>query len=208
MKRLVMILCVVLAPGVAHAGDLATDSKHGITMRVPDGLHALPAGMAQRNAIFSFARGEPGTPGFEILGVTALGGTIGPEKFDTKPVIEGIGAAMGMTVISSSQRTLAWKGFELDGFIATLRKDDVVATLAGAQVPVRGEAVQIIMMRLGDEQLGDELQTVLTGFDAESNWLTTDERIEKLVVGGLTLLMTVGGVAYFVIRRRRARAAR
>ncbi len=75
----------------------------------------------------------------------------------------------------------------------------------GVQVPVRGEAVQIIIMRLGDKEVDDELQAVLTDFEAESNWLTNDERIEKLVVGGLTLLVTVGGVAYFVIRRRRQR---
>ncbi len=60
-------------------------------------------------------------------------------------------------------------------------------------------------MRLGDKEVDDELQAVLTDFEAESNWLTNDERIEKLVVGGLTLLVTVGGVAYFVIRRRRQR---
>jgi hypothetical protein len=205
MTRLVMILCVVMAAGVAHA-ELATDSKHGITMRVPDGFQAFPAGMAQARAIFSYARGEPGEPDFEVLGVTALGGTIGREAFDTKPIIQGMAAAMGLTVVSSSQRSLAWKGFELDGFIATLRKDDVIATVAGVQVPVRGEAVQIIMMRLGDKDLGNELQAVLAGFEAESNWLTDDERIKKLVVGGLTLVAIILG-AYFVIRRRRQRAA-
>lgn len=203
MKRLFLILCVVLAARGAHAGELATDSKHGITMRLPDGFQPFPEGMAQRNAILSYARGEPGTPGFEAVTVITLGGTIGREKFDTKPIIESMATATGLTVISSSQRTLAWKGFELDGFIATLRADGVVATIAGVQVPVRGEAVQVMVMRLGEQDVGDELQTVLAGFDAESNWLTNNERIEKLVVGGLTFLVTVGGIAYFAIRRRR-----
>ena len=205
MNRIVVILCVLLAAGAAHAGELATDSKRGITMRVPDGFRAFPAGMAQKNAIFSYARGEEGAPGFEILGVTALGGTIGREEFDTKPIVQGMAAAMGLTVISSSQRKLAWKGFELDAFIATLRQDDVVATVAGVQVPVRGEAVQVMMMRLGDKDLGNELQAVLAGFEAESNWLSSDERIKKLVMGGGTLLVCI--VAVFVFRHRRKRKA-
>lgn len=206
MGRLLIILCVVLVAGVAHAGELATDSKHGIQLRVPDGFKAFPAGLAQKNAIFSYARGEPGEAGFEILGVTALGGTIGREAFDTKPIVQGVAVAMGLTVVSSSQRTIAWKGFELDAFVATLRSEDAVATIAGVQVPVRGEAVQVMLMRLGDKDLGGELQAVLAGFEAESNWLTDDERIGKLVAGGASLLVTVGLIAYFVIRRRRARA--
>lgn len=203
MNRIVVILCVVLAAGVARAGEVATDSKHGITMRVPDGFRAFPEGMAQKNALFSYARGEPGEPGFEVLGVTTLGGTIGREAFDIKPIVHGLGVAMGLAVVASSQRKLAWKGFELDAFIATLRKDDVVMTVAGVQVPVRGEAVQIVMMRLGDKDLSNELQAVLAGFEAESNWLTSDERIKKLVVGGGTLLLFV--VAFFVFRSRRKR---
>lgn len=206
MSRLLIILCVVLAADVAHAGELATDSKRGIQLRVPDGFKAFPAGLAQKNALFSYARGEPGEAGFEILGVTALGGTIGREAFDTKPIVQGVAVAMGLTVVSSSQRTIAWKGFELDAFVATLRSEDAVATIAGVQVPVRGEAVQVMLMRLGDKDLGGELQAVLAGFEAESNWLTDDERIGKLVAGGVSLLATVSLIAYFVIRRRRARA--
>ncbi|MBL9017679.1 MAG: hypothetical protein JNL83_26045 [Myxococcales bacterium] len=206
MTRLVMAVCVVLVAGLAHAGELATDSKYGITLRVPDGFRTFPEGMAQRRAIFSYARGEPGEPGFEVLGVTALGGTIGREAFDTRPIVQGLAAAMGLTVVSSAQRPLAWKGFELDAFTATLRKDDVTATIAGVQVPVRGEAVQIMIMRLGDKDVGDELQAVLAGFEAESNWLTNDERIGKLLVGGASLLACV--IAYVVFRRRRRRTER
>ena len=207
MNCLAIIVCAVLSAGVAHAGELASDDKYGITLRVPDGFTAFPAGMAQPKAIFAYARGEPGAPGFELLGVTALGGTIGREAFDPTPIVQQMAAALGLTVDRSSRRALAWKGFELDGFVATMRQGELVATLAGVQVPVRGEAVQIVMMRLGEKELGDELQAVLATFDADSSWLTTDERIKKLVVGGLSLLATIALGTYFVIRRRRQRGA-
>ncbi len=203
MKCLALIVCAVLSAGVAHAGELATDEKHGISLHVPDGFHAFAQGMTLPRAIFSFARGEPGAAGFEALGVTGLGGTIGREAFDPTPMIQQMATPAGLTVVRSSRRALTWKGFELDGFIATMRGGDQLVTLAGVQVPVRGEAVQIIIMRLGEEDVSAELQAVLTGFEADSNWLTTDERVSKLVTGGLTLLATIALVAYIVIRRRR-----
>ena len=196
------IVCAALFTGIAHAGELASDDKHGISLRVPDGFQAFPAGAIQR-AIFSFSRGEPGSPGFELLAVMGLGGTIGREAFDPSPIIKQIALPLELTIVRSSRRALSWKDFELDGFVATMSQGDVTATLAGVQVPVRGEAVQIIMVRLGDVDVGGELQTVLAGFSAESNWLTTDERIQKVVVGGLTFLTTVGLIVFFVIRRRR-----
>jgi hypothetical protein len=203
MKSLAIIVCAVLCAGVAHAGELATDDEHGISLRAPDGYTVFKEGLALPRAIFAYARGAPGEPGFELLGVTGLGGTIGRESFDPKPIVQQMATALGLTVDKSSRRGLAWKGFELDGFVATMRQGELVATLAGVQVPVRGEAVQIVMMRLGDKDIGDELQAVLATFEAESNWLTTDERIQKLVVGGLTFLTFVTVVVVLVIRRRR-----
>ena len=202
MKWMAVIACTVLSATVAHAGELATDDKHGISLRVPDGFTAFPAGMAATRAIFSYSRGEPGSPGFELLGVMGLGGTIGREAFDPTPIVKGMALPLGLEVIRSGRRPLAWKDFELDGFTATMGKGDLVATLVGVQVPVRGEAVQIIIMRLGDEDIGGELQAVLTEFNAESNWLDTGERIQKLVAGGLTFLAVIGFIASFVWRRR------
>lgn len=203
------IVCALVFARTAAAGELATDDTHGIRMRVPDGLRSFPEGMAQQRAIFSYARGEPGSPGFELLAVSGLGGTIGRGAFDPTPIAQQIATATGLTMVRSSRRPLSWKGFELDGFVATMRQGDLVATIAGVQVPVRGEAVQIILMRVGEQEVGDELQSVLSTFDADSNWLSTDERVRKLVTGGLTLLATITLVVYVVIRRRRrARASR
>lgn len=206
--RFAILACLVLCAGVAHAGEVGTDAKRGITMRVPDGYKSFAEGMAQPNTILSYAVGEPGEPGFVLIGVTALGGTIGRESFDTAPIVKQIAAATGMTLVQSARRPLAWKGFELDGFVATMRMDEQTVTFAGVQIPVRAEAVQITMMRLGDKELGAELQAVLAGFEAESNWLSTEERVSKLVVGLLTFGATVGLGTFFWIRRRRQRAAR
>jgi hypothetical protein len=210
MKNLYIaaIACALLCARGAFAGELATDGKHGIELRVPDGYKVFPAGMTQTRALFAYARGEPGAPGFELIGVTGLGGTIGREAFDPMPMVQQIATAGGLTVINSSPRKLTWKGFELDGFVATMSQGDTRATVAAVQVPVKGEAVQIVVMRLGEEEVGKDLQTVLTGLEAESSWLTTDERVQKFVTGALTLLTTMGLVTYFVIRRRRERAAR
>ncbi len=205
MRWLVILICVVLGGGVARA-EVATDDQHGITMQVPDGFTNFPAGMAQKRALFSYSKGEAGAPGFEVLGVTALGGTIGRESFDPTPIARQLAAALGLTLDSASRRALTWGDFELDGFVAKMRQGDQVMTLAGVQVPVKGEAVQIVLMHLGDKDLGAELQTVLAGFRAESNWLTKDERIGKLIAGGLAVLAAIA-LAVFVIRRRRARAA-
>ncbi len=68
---------------------------------------------------------------------------------------------------------------------------------------MRGDAVQITIMRLGEADVGGEMQAVLSGFEADSSWLDTDERVQKLVTGGLTLLATIGFVTYIVIQRRR-----
>jgi len=198
-------MIAVLLVGIAHAGQQERDSKHGISMHVPDGFHSFPAGMSQPGTIFSFSRGELGAPGFELIGVTALGGTIGRESFDPTPIVKGMASTLGLTLDRSARRPMHWKGFELDAFTATMRQDDLVATLAGVQIPVKGEAVQLIMMRLGEQDIGDELQAVLATFEAESNWLTTEARIQKLVVGGATLLATIGLGTFLWLRRRRRR---
>lgn len=204
---IVIVVCALAGMRVARAGEVATDAKRGIRLQVPDGYGAFPEGMSLSGAIFSYARGEPGAAGFELLGVSALGGTIGRESFDPTPIVQQMAKGLGLTVVQSARRAFAWKGFELDGFVATMRQGDVIATLAGVQVPVRAEAVQIIIMRLDDKEVGSELAAVLAGFDAESSWLGTEERVRKAVVGGLTFLAILSLVAYRVIRRRRAKRA-
>lgn len=202
-----IVLCILCGASVARAGETATDGKRGIRMVVPDGFHAFPAGMALSGAIFAYARGEPGTPSFELLGVTALGGTIGREAFDPAPIVQQMAATMSLTVVKTSRLPLAWKGLELDGFVATMKQGDQLVSLAGVQVPVRAEAVQILLMRLDEREVGSELQALLAGFEAESNWLNTQERVKKLVFGGLTLSTVIGFAVYLRIRRRRAKRA-
>lgn len=207
MRWWLILICVALAADHANAGELATDDKRGITMQVPDGYKTFPAAMAAPRTLFSYSKGEPGEPGFELLGVTTLGGTIGRESFDPTPIARQLAATLGLTIDRVSRRPMTWKGFTLDGFVATMRQGEQVVTLGAVQVPVRADAVQVMIMRLGDKDVGDELQSVLAGFQADSNWLTDDERIGKLVTGGLSLLATIGLVTFFVIRRRRARAS-
>lgn len=210
MKHLSIALIVCASLGArAYASEVATDDKHGIRMRLPDGYRVSPEGLAQPNTILAYVRGEAGAPGFEVLGVTTLGGTIGRESFDPTPIVQGIATAAGLTIVSSSRRQLRWKEFELDGFVATMRQGDQLVSLSGVQVPVRGEGVQIVILRLGEADVGGELQTVLAGFEADSNWLDTGARVKKLVTGGLMLLATIGFVTYIVIQRRqRARERR
>lgn len=207
MRAAAIVVFLLCGAGVVQAGEMAADSKRGIRMVVPDGFHGLPDGMSLPRAIFSYARGEPATPSFEILGVTALGGTIGREAFDPTPIVQQMAAMMNLTVVKTSRIPLTWKGFELDGFVATMRKDEQLVSLAGVQVPVRAEAVQIILMRLDERDLGGELQALLAGFDAESNWLSTEERVQKLVVGGLTLSALITLAVFAWLRRRRTKRA-
>lgn len=207
LRPAIVMVCIVLAAGVAQAGETATDAKRGIRMAVPDGFRALPDDARPPGTLFAYGKGELGTPGFELLGVTPLGGTIGREDFDPTPMIQQMAQAQGLTVVSSGRRPVSWKGFQLDGFVATMKSGDQVASVAGVQVPVAGEAVQLMVMRVGEGDLSGQLQAVLAGFEAESSWLSTPERIWKLALGGGTLLVLVAIAVVARIRRHREKRA-
>ncbi len=102
-----------------------------------------------------------------------------------------------------------WRGFELDVGMTRVRQGDVEILGMVAQVPLATHAVNLLVTGFaGDEaQLRTIFDGVLASLQGESNWLSDDERSERLgrVVGfALGMTIVIAALVWRVRRRRRS----
>jgi hypothetical protein len=212
---LVLLIAATLARPLAAASTVS-DSKRAFSFTLPEDYVENPGGTHEPKLSLAFARGEAGEPGFAMLQVAALGGTIGRGKLDPKIVERAAHDSVrgsGVEITNFEYRQAKWQGFELELLVTRLKREGQALLTLGTQVPLAKEAIQINLAgsEADEARLLADFQTVLASFEGKSNWLTDAERSERLGKGAGTIVGFVAGLAavvFFLLRQRRRAKAR
>jgi hypothetical protein len=178
----------------------ASNGTLGYQFTVPEGFVEFPEGRASNPDLVDCWTEEEGvsTHGALVLCVQRLHGVIGREAI--KPDELPVGAQL---------TTMKWHEFELQGMRAQMEADEGPAFTLAAQVPLKPEAVQLILAGPADQlERGDTLLgATLASLQGKSNWLTKAERSERIgksIGAWIAIAFAVGAVFY--LRKRRAAA--
>jgi hypothetical protein len=205
MRSVACCIAFTFAAFVGHV-DARTikNVELGYTLVVPDRFQPITpqAGMVDAFATSDPSQGMPDA----IVSISRLHGTIGRDHLDpSKTPIPGVS-----DVHVRQQR---WKTFDVDVIEGQVVQGDVRLAIRGVQVPLKREAIQLnIAVLPGKEAQADALLSeLLTGLDGPTNWLTDEERGERLgsgivkmaFFGGLLIGGLVTGFRALKKRRRR-----
>jgi hypothetical protein len=206
-----LMICATAHAALAAATGTIHDAERGFSFAVPAGYAEYPEGRAP-GVLHSFARGRLGDPSFAVLRVQALGGTIDRAPLVRETVERAARNSVGGTgveLVGFDYRKMKWNAFDLEVVVTQAVNGDRKVVTLGTQVPLAKEAIQLYFMgpATDEAKLVDDLQTTLGSLEGRSNWLTDDERDERL---GRAVGMVVGAVGGLALvwwwRRRRARS--
>jgi hypothetical protein len=178
-------------PLVLSLVQFAASEELGYRFNLPEGFVAFPEARSQRNVVDCWTETAPALPGGAlVLCVQRMRGTIGQERM--KP---------GDVPPASQLVTFKWKNFDLDGVRTDTAQGGSPMTVFAAQVPLRREAVQLIVAGPRDQSARAQaiLASTLVTLEGETNWLTSTERAGRfgnivgwvLGIGAGVLLMRI-----------------
>lgn len=173
--------------GVAVLAQVAASTQYGYRFPLPAGFAEFPeAAAANADIVQCWSESAPAAPsGALIMCVQRLHGTIGREgvrQQDLPP---------GATLVHYT-----WKGFAIDGLRTDTAESGTRVVILAAQVPLRGEAVNLIVT--GPQDQASRVEAIMTatlaGLEGETNWLSATERSGRLgniagVAFGIALLL-------------------
>lgn len=180
--------------------QVATNAQLGYRFTLPSGFVAFPAGRSQPDVVDCWTEiAAPSSGGALILCIQRMHATMGRERLkqaDLPPQVRLI--------------AMKWKGFEIDGIRTdTVQAGFPVAAYA-AQVPLKPEAIQIIVGGPRDQGARAEavLTSVLGSLDGETNWLSATQRAGRMgtIVGWIVGIGIGVVVVRMVVARRRSRS--
>jgi hypothetical protein len=209
----VLITVVSLAAPPVAAATTVSDPHRGFSFVLPDGFAENPGSTRTPKLNLVFGRGELGTPGGNVLQVASMGGTIGHGKLDPALVEKAARDSVrgtGVALTKFEYRKTTWKGFALDLLVTHAQREGQAILTLSTQVPIAKEAIQITLAGPAGEaaRLLADFQAVLGSLEGKSNWLTDDERSERLgrIVGVVVGLGLGVALVVYLLRRRQRRS--
>ncbi len=201
MRVIRAVMCLLLG-GAAVGQSQVRNAELGYSLRPPDGFTAYPEGHVQKDIVDCWIEATPASAnGAIVLCVQRLHGTIGREGMRQEDL-----AARNLQRVS-----FKWKGFDVDGVRGMAERDRIPVVGLVSQVPLRHEAIQLIVSAPQDQEARahDLMASTLLTLEGESNWLSEAERSERLGrIAGLVIGVAVGLIGVGIWRkRRRARSA-
>lgn len=185
-----------LLAGVALLAQLATNTQYGYRFPLPAGFTDFPeATAANPDIVQCWRESTPAaSSGALIMCVQRLHGTIGRDGLRPQDVPPG-----------SQLVHYKWKSFDIDGIRTDTAESGNPVVILAAQMPLRGEAVNLIVTGPKDQdaRVAAIMTATVAAFEGETNWLSAEQRAGRLgkIVGvaiGLALVLMVA-------RRLRAR---
>jgi len=194
--RVIYAVLGLLCGAVAPASSQARNAELGYALMLPEGFQDYPPGRAQQDVVDAWAETTPVSEhGGIILFVQRLHGVLPRERLRQQDM-----------PATTQLVTFTWKGFPIDGLSTRTSKEGIPVFVLASQVPLRREAVQLVVSGPGDQEArGTEMMTsMLTTLDGETNWLTPEQRAGRLgMIAGVWIVI---GVAVIVLWRRKRRA--
>jgi hypothetical protein len=203
------LAALVAFAATAHAGKVSVeDAVHHFSLTVPDDYKQQTPGP---KILRQWQRGVPGDAAYVQLQLVALGGTLGREPLNREKLEEaaGLTALAENAVIGDFQyEKIRWRDFYLEMVITHTKKNGVKVVTFGVQVPLSGEAVQLMGVALArdEAQLRSEFASIVESIEGQTNWLTDSERAKRLgpaIGAGVGMIVLLG--LLFRFRRRRGR---
>lgn len=190
MARLVAVLAFLLQAQT-------TNDSLGYRFTVPPGFTPFPEGRAQQDVVDCWSENES-VPGAMIFCVQRLRAVLPREAMQQQDL-----PAHAQLV------SFRWKNFDIQGIRTLGAQNGQRVFVLVAQVPLRKEAVQLLMSGPADyEARGQTIMgSVLATLEGETNWLTRTERAERLGEAvGWFIGIGIGVVLVLIWRKRRQRA--
>jgi len=209
-----LILPAALASFVASAvaGDGFRDPEREFSLILPDGFVEKPGGQRGEKLALTFTRGEMGQPGYAVLQIASLGGTIGRSKIDpaiVESAARNAARGSGIEIIKFDYRTVKWQGFDVDLVVSRAVKDNVPIVTLSTQIPLVRQAVQLSIAGAAaeEERLSADLHGIVLSLKGQSSWLSEAERSERLAfsVGAIAGVLGILVAALFLALRGRGR---
>jgi hypothetical protein len=195
--RIASAVVGMLWGGVAVGSSQVRNAELGYTLTLPAGFQEYPEGRSQKAVVDCWTETTPvSAHGGIILFVQRMHGVLPRERMRQ----EDLPATTHLV-------TLKWKGFDIDGLSTRTSKDNVPVFVLASQVPLRREAVQLVVSGPADQEArAQEMMTaMLATLDGETNWLTPAERAARLgrIAGGwIAIGLAVVAVLWWRKRRR------
>jgi hypothetical protein len=174
--------------------QVAANAQLGYRLTLPEGFTDFPAG-TQKDVVACWTEVTPASPsGALILCIQRMRGTLGREHIRPEDI-----------PAPSQLVSFKWKGFDIDGLRTDTAQGGIQFVVFAAQVPLRREAVQLIVAGPRDQAARAQaiMTSSLAGLEGETNWLTEAERAGRL--GNVVGLVIAVGVALIALRIWRAR---
>lgn len=184
-----------LLAGVALLAQIASSTQYGYRFPLPAGFAEFPeAAAANADIVQCWSESTPAPSGALIMCVQRLHGTIGRERVRQQDLPPG-----------AQLVHYKWRGFDIDGMRTDTAESGNRVVILAAQVPLRAEAVNLIVT--GPQDQASRVEAILTAtlaaFDGETNWLTSDERSGRLGnIAGVAIGFAVLLIAIRIWRRR------
>ena len=206
-----LLFLALAGPALAAAPVTVNDAQHGFAFVVPDGFVDAPQAMGP-HVLHAYQRGNAPEGSFALVQLQSLSGPIGREHLDRAMVEKAMHDAarlQGAEISGFDYRKVKWKSFDLELMVVWMGAGDTKVVTLAAQVPLAKQAVQVQIVgpAVDEARLRQDLDAFLAGLDGKSNWLTEDEKSEKIssLIGSLVgVLVSLGAVVWW--RRRRARS--
>ena len=199
--RIVSAVMLLLLAGAAAGESQVTNGEFGYRLMPPDGFTDYPEGRAQKDVVDCWVEATPVSQnGSIVLCVQRLHGTLGRKGMRQEDLPSSIQLVR-----------FQWKGFNIDGVRSDTVQAGIPVIVLVSQVPLRREAVQLIVTgpRDQDARLQAIMPSTLATLEGETNWLSRAERDERL--GNIVGLVIGVAVALIGIRiwrtRRRSKTA-
>jgi hypothetical protein len=206
-----LLFCVHANDALAAPGVTLKDPEHGFSLVLPEAYVDYPEGKGP-NILHAFARGNPGDESFGLLQLQSLDGPIGrdPLLHDAveRSAHESIKSS-GAQIDGFEYRKIPWKSFELELVVTRISGGDKHLITLATQIPLSKRALQLGMSGTAADEarLAGEMQSIVASVEGKSNWLSEDERSDKIssfIGSGVGVLIGLGIVFWW--RRRRARS--
>ncbi|MFH1730737.1 MAG: hypothetical protein ABIF82_03680 [Planctomycetota bacterium] len=188
------------------ASSKAAEVKDSLLrLRLPDGFVECPQAKNSPDIIYAFIKGDPTDSELDIIiQIEKFPGVIGREKMSKDQISANADATLFIE---------RWKSFEVEGCRVRETFGAITTVTRNVQVPLKPNAIQIKVIgeESRDTELASIVRAILNNLDGETNWLTSEERVSKLLTGGgrvLLLLALLAAACVALIRRLRKRATK
>ncbi len=152
-----------------------SNSELGFKATLPDGLQDASKMMRVKSLVSLGKWNESKTSLLNVVSIQDLGGAIGREDLSKRNTLPA----------NATIEKIPWKSFQIDLFRILEGKNGVSVITFNAQVPLKPHAIQISVVGPAEQEaeLRKQIQDIVASVDGPSNWLTKDERIDRVAYG-------------------------